>query len=111
MKITKKLSTLMPFFAPLAASAATLPTTCNDFLGLLNRIAYTFSAFIFAIAIIMVLVAAFQFLTAGGDAAKAGTARGTLVWAVIGIAVALLAFSVPSIIVSFFGGSLLANCA
>ena len=98
------------FLAPFIASAATLPNSCDAFLGLLNRIAFTFSAFIFAIAIIMVLVAAFQFLTAGGDAAKATTARGTLVWAVIGLAVALLAFSVPSIVVSFFGGALLTNC-
>src|SRR3989338_3649608 len=100
MKITKKLSTLMPFFAPLAASAATLPTTCNDFLGLLNRIAYTFSAFIFAIAIIIVLVSAFKFITAGGDSAATGEARQMLIWGVVGIAVALLAFSTPSIVVS-----------
>lgn len=93
------------------ASAAALPSTCNDFLGLLNRIAYTFSAFIFAIAIIIVLVSAFKFITGGGDASAAGEARQMLIWGIVGIAVALLAFSTPTIVVSFFGGTLLTNCS
>ena len=97
--------------SPVVSNAATLPVTCNDFIGLFNRVAYTFAAFIFMISIIMVLIAAFTFVSAAGNAEKATKARGTLVFAVIGIAVALLAFSVPAIIVSFFGGSVLTNCA
>lgn len=106
-----KIIAVLPFLAPIAVSAATIPVTCNDFIALFNRVAYTFAAFIFMISIIMVLVAAFTFVSAGGSAEKATAARSTLVFAVIGIAVALLAFTVPAIVVSFFGGAVLTNCA
>lgn len=110
MKGYRKLGlTLLTTLLPYTAYAA-LPATCNDFLLLLGRISNTFAAFIFAIAIIMVLVAAFKFITGGGDASAAGEARQILIWGVVGIAVAMLAFTVPSIVQSFFGGTLLTNC-
>ncbi|MFY9462516.1 MAG: hypothetical protein WAP51_04940, partial [Candidatus Sungiibacteriota bacterium] len=58
---------------------------------LLNAIAGWFETIIFAIAIIMILVAAFQFLTAAGNEEKVSTARKSLMWGLVGIAVALFA--------------------
>ena len=97
--------------APIAVSAAVLPTSCSELLTFLSSaVAQTLAAFIGAIAIIMILVAAFQFLTAGGDAEKVKTARGTIPWAVIGIVVALISFNIPGILSSFLGGALPTVC-
>ena len=97
--------------APIAVLAAVLPTTCSELLTFLSSaVAQTLAAFIGAIAIIMILVAAFQFLTAGGDAEKVKVARGTITWAIMGIAVALISFNIPGILSSFMGGSLPTTC-
>ena len=53
------------------------------------------------LAILFMLVAAFLFLTAGGSPEKIATARQMLTYAVIGIAVALLAYVIPYIVRGF----------
>ena|SRR3989344_1705543 len=50
---------------------------------------WIFAGFV-SLAVVMILLAAFQFVTAGGDAAKMGEARQKLIWAAIGVGVALL---------------------
>jgi len=54
---------------------------------------------------IMVLVGAFQMMTSSGDPEKYGKGRKTLLWAAIGLVVALLATSVVTLIKSVFGVS------
>lgn len=61
-----------------------------------------FSWFIALVSVVMGLYAGFLFITARGEAAQLKTARGTLLWAVIGIAVAVLAFSIIAITKSIF---------
>lgn len=96
---------------PLMALAATLPTNCNELLAFIaNDIGKTLAAFIGAIVVIMLLIAAFQFMTAGGDAEKVKLARTNIVWTIVGLAVALIAFNIPGIISSFLGGSLPTTC-
>ncbi|MFY9462458.1 MAG: hypothetical protein WAP51_04635 [Candidatus Sungiibacteriota bacterium] len=74
---------------PLIAFAQ--PRSVQDVINLVNAIAGWFETIIFAIAIIMILVAAFQFLTAAGNEEKVSTARKSLIWGLVGIAVALFA--------------------
>src|SRR3990167_517156 len=61
-------------------------------LALLNTVDLV-TNWVFAIftvlTIIFVLLAAFQFVTAGGDAVKVGEARQKLIWASVGVIVAL----------------------
>jgi len=96
---------------PLVALAAVLPTTCSELLTFLSgAVAMTLAAFIGAIAIIMLLYGAFQFLTAGGDSEKVKDARHTVTWAIIGVAVALISFNIPGILSSFLGGALPTVC-
>ena len=78
--------TLLPLFT-LAAG----PTKVGDIIRLVDKVVTWFETIIFAIAIIMILVAAFQFLTAAGNEEKVATARKSLVWGIVGIAVALFA--------------------
>jgi uncharacterized membrane protein len=53
------------------------------------------------IGVIYILIAALKYVTAGGDAEKFKSAHKTLLYAVIGISVALLAWGIPSIISDF----------
>lgn len=46
-------------------------------------------------AVIMIVVAAFQFVGAGGDPNSVSQARSKLIWAAVGISIAVLAKGVP----------------
>ncbi len=49
-------------------------------------------------AVIMFIVAGFMFLTAQGEASKIQVARSAVVWGAVGVAVGLLAFSIPFVV-------------
>ncbi len=51
-----------------------------------------------AFFIIMFILASFTFFTAHGDEAKLAAARNEIIWGVVGVVVALLAFSIPTIV-------------
>ena len=51
-----------------------------------------------AFAIIMFIVAAYLFFTAQGDATKLQNARSAVIYGVVGVVVALIAFSIPFIV-------------
>ncbi|HEX4104174.1 MAG TPA: pilin [Candidatus Paceibacterota bacterium] len=65
--------------------------------------------FLFTIAIplcgIMILIGGFQMMTASGDPEKFSKGRKTLLYAVIGFVVVLLAGSVAALIQNIFGGT------
>ena len=50
------------------------------------------------VAIIMFIIAGFLFLTAGGDPDRVAKARNAFLWGVIGVVVAILAYSILRII-------------
>jgi len=56
------------------------------------------------LAAVMLVVAALIFITANGSAEKISQARMAMLWAVIGIAAAILAYSIPAIISTAIGG-------
>lgn len=51
-------------------------------------------------AVIMVIVAGFKYITSGGDSAKVTSAKNTLIYALIGIAVAVLAQFIIQFVIS-----------
>jgi hypothetical protein len=55
------------------------------------------------LATVMALVAGILFITANGDANKIGTARNALIWCVVGLVVAILAFSIVNIVTTYIG--------
>lgn len=55
------------------------------------------------IVIILILVGAFTLVTSGGDAEKVGKGRNYVVFALVGVAVALLARAMPYLIRSILG--------
>jgi len=48
------------------------------------------------VSVIMIVLAGFQFVTGGGDPTQVSAARTKLIWAAVGIGVALLARGLPS---------------
>ena len=67
----------------------------------ITRVVNWFSWFIAVVAVAMGLYAAFLYLTARGDAKQVADAHKTLVYAIIGITVAILAFSIVTITKTF----------
>ena len=55
------------------------------------------------LVIIMVLMGAFKLMTAAGDTAKVTAGRNQIMYAAIGLIVALVAKAVPSIVSALFG--------
>lgn len=64
---------------------------------------WVFAIFV-VLSIIFVLLAAFQFVTGGGDAKKVEEARQKLIWASVGIIIALLAKGLVPVIRNIVGG-------
>jgi len=94
------------FFLPLAVWAVDLNNLkVADVVQILNNIRDWFSAIVAVIAVIMMLYAAFLFITSGGDSDRLGTAKKTLTWAIVGIFIAFLAYGIVSLVGSFLGGS------
>lgn len=56
-----------------------------------------------ALAVVMVILAALQFVREGGDPVKVSEARHKLIWAVVGIGVALLSKGFVPVIRSIMG--------
>ena len=58
----------------------------------------------FVIAPILIVYAGFLYITSAGNEDKVKTAQKTLIWAIVGFAVVLIASSVPAIIQDFLSG-------
>jgi hypothetical protein len=76
-------------------------TTVSGLFTILKEIIRWIYTLFFVIAIAFILVAAFTYVTAGGDTEKVGKAKNYLIYAIIGIVVALLSFGLSTIISSF----------
>ena len=94
--------------AALAFNAGATPNA-NPSLTLGTLIDIVFNVFwIGAVAffIVMFILAAFQFFTAQGEPEAVGQARYFVLWGVVGVAVALLAFSIPFVVRNTIGNGI-----
>ena len=78
------------------------PQTGNDFILVVEGITNWVFVILLVFAVIFILLAAFQFIAGGGDPQQVAQARTKLVWAAVGIAVALLARGIPAAISNLF---------
>jgi large-conductance mechanosensitive channel len=73
----------------------------SDIFRILAKVVqYAYTIF-FIVAIIFIIVAAFNFLTAGGNPEKIQSARSQITWAVVAIAIALISVGAAQIIKTF----------
>jgi len=75
----------------------------DEVVTLIETLTNWFFTILLAIAVIFIILAAWTFLTAGGNPESVTKARQMLIYALIGIAVAILAKSMPAIIKSILG--------
>ena len=74
------------------------PTSVSGWVDVLITVVQWVYTIIFIVAVLFILLAAFNFITSKGDAVKTGTAKKQLLYAVVGIAVALLAYGVVTLV-------------
>ena len=108
MKILKKQwYRVVPLLLPLQALAAN-PPPITKVQGLIDLLCAVFGWMFYAliaVSIVMVVLAGFNYVTSNGDPEKVGKATKMILYAVIGIAVALLAKGIPLIVANFIGAS------
>lgn len=75
----------------------------SDVVGLIQDVAGWFQAIVLIIAIIMIMYSGFLWMTAGGDDDKLTSARRTLIYGLVGIAVVVLAYTATAIITNLMG--------
>lgn len=99
---------------PLAVSAQTLPnppiTDPATAVNTLCVIAGWMFTFLIVLAIIFVILAAFNYLTAGGDPEKVKTASSQLIYAAVAVAVAIFAKGLPLLVSGVLGSNIAAQC-
>ncbi len=113
MSITsiKKIALFLPLIImvalPLVGFAQPAEAPITDIAGvesLLNRILNIVFVIFFIIAVLFIILAAFGYLTAGGDDEKVKSAKQKLIYAIVAIVVALLATGIDNIIEGILGG-------
>ena len=79
------------------------PQTGDALLKNVDLITNWIFAIFTVLTLIFVLLAAFQFVTAGGDAEKVGEARQKLIWATVGIIIALASKGLVPVLKNIIG--------
>ena len=79
------------------------PQSGNELIDLIEGIADWIFVVLLVAATIFILLAAFQFISSGGNPQAMGEARSKLIWAAVGILVALLAKGLPIAIRNLVG--------
>lgn len=100
------LASIMMFALPVLALAQiteTVPTgKYNTVSGIFNAILTPVYIVAAGLTVLMVIVAGILFITANGNADQVGKARTALIWAVAGLGVAILAFSIQAVVQTYF---------
>lgn len=80
-------------------------STPEKIFSILKRVVqYTYTIF-FIVAVLFIIIAAFNFLNAKGDPAKINSARSQIFWAIVAIVIALLSVASAQIINNFIKGA------
>ena len=99
------ISLAQPIANPTGGSGVTSPiNSVTGVQDLLNRVLRIMYVIFFIIAAIFIVLAAFKYLTAQGDEEKVGEAKKMLIYAIVAIAVALIATGVSSVVGGVLGG-------
>jgi len=108
MKIFKKIIPYVTLLLAPASALAAITAPISTVQQLINLLCVTFGWMFYgliALSLIMIVVAAFNYTTAGGEAEKVSKANKMILYAAVGIAVALLAKGIPLIVANFIGAN------
>ncbi len=79
------------------------PTTGPAFTDLIQTIFNVVFGILVIVAAFFLLFAAFEYITAQGEQEKIHKAKNTIVYAIVALVVAILAWGLPRVVLSFFG--------
>lgn len=77
----------------------------QDIVDIMDKVGEWIFAIVLALAIIFILVSAFQFLTASGNPEKITSARQILVYALVAVAIAVVAWGLPTLLQILLGST------
>lgn len=82
------------------------PSNKADLMGVVNTIINVIIGIVGFVAVIMMIMGGISFITSQGDSAKVTKARNTILYGVVGLVVALLAFAIVNFVLkSVFNGT------
>ena len=88
-----------------AARADGMPTELIGDNGIFNRITSLILMIIGAVSVIMLIFGGFRYVVSGGDAKKVADAKNTILYAIIGLVISLLAYAIVRFVIQTFVGS------
>ena len=74
--------------------------TASDFTSLISNIINILLFLIGAVAVIMIIVGGLRYVTSGGDTASTKGARDTILYAVIGLVIAIMAYAIVNFVLA-----------
>jgi len=72
----------------------------NSLFGILKNIINLLLVVIGIIAVIMIIIGGFRYTTSAGDAGQTKSARDTIVYAVVGLVIAIMAYGIVNFVLS-----------
>ena len=93
----------LPTIAPSPNVAGPI-TGSQSFINLVNQILFYVATLFWILAAVFVFYAAYLYLTAAGDEEKVKKASHTLMYAVVAIAVGIMAYGIPVLVNTFLLG-------
>ncbi|MEK7665196.1 MAG: TrbC/VirB2 family protein [Patescibacteria group bacterium] len=89
--------------SPVSGVTIKNPLSSNTILELLDKIAKTVATIIGSLSTIMLIVAGIMYLTSAGSPEKIGAAKKALIYAIVGMVVAVIAGTIVSIVKEVLG--------
>jgi len=90
----------------IATPEGTIPTgitTAQGFIDAMRTLTDWLFVILVVVAVIFIILAGLQFITGGGDPTAISSARTKLIWAAVGIGIALLSRGLPAAIQNLIG--------
>ena len=82
-------------------------TSITDIGALASKIVNIFSVIVGAVSVIMIIYGGFRYIISGGDSGRVGNAKNTLIYAVIGLIIVVLAQLIVHFVISFSSDSII----
>lgn len=100
---------MLPAIISVIAQGTGIITSVEQLDTLVQKIVNWFSGFVLVVAVLFILLAAWTFLTAGGNPDSVAKARQMLIYALVGIAVAVLAWGMVPLITNILSPTATGN--
>ncbi len=92
-----------------AAKSPQQPTNLFGDSGIFSQISNILLFIVGAIAVIMIVVGGLRYVISGGDSSQVTAAKNTILYAIVGVIIALLAYAAVNFIISSFSQSGVSN--